>query len=257
MSAYEAVSIIVRARRERVTLFAKADGKFGWKGAQRPSDALLAVLKEHREEILALLPLPGSASIAIGPAKATVSRLRALGFRAYLDHGALLIADATGRRRDVSQYLPIKKVFDDLNAGLDEDPGLFDPYPDPGRGNDPGLPEARVEATPASVVVSLPVAEQAPAASSSPSRSTANPDSSSTFYEFFAGGGMARAGLGPNWTCAFANDIDREKAASYAANFGRERLVVPDVARLTTADLLGRADLAWGVVPLSGPQPRR
>jgi DNA (cytosine-5)-methyltransferase 1 len=140
-------------------------------------------------------------------------------------------------------------VFDDLNAGLDEDPGLLDPYPDPGRGNDPGLPEARVEATPASVVVSVPVAEQAPAASSSPARSTANPDSGSTFYEFFAGGGMARAGLGPNWTCAFANDIDREKAASYAANFGREGLVVRDVARLTTADLLGRADLAWASFP--------
>ena len=30
-----------------------------------------------------------------------------------------------------------------------------------------------------------------------------------TFYEFFAGGGMARAGLGANWFCLFANDIDR------------------------------------------------
>jgi hypothetical protein len=161
MSAYEAVSIIVRARRERVTLFAKADGKLGWKGAQRPSDVLLAVLKEHREEILALLPLPASASFAIGPAKATVARLRALGFRAYLDHGALLIADATGRRRDVSQYLPIKKVFDDLNAGFDEDPGLLDPYPDPGRGNDPGLPEARVKARAALTDVSVSAGEQA------------------------------------------------------------------------------------------------
>jgi site-specific DNA-cytosine methylase len=60
---------------------------------------------------------------------------------------------------------------------------------------------------------------------------------------------MARAGLGPNWTCAFANDIDREKAASYADNFGREGLVVRDVARLTTADLPGRADLAWASFP--------
>ena len=25
-----------------------------------------------------------------------------------------------------------------------------------------------------------------------------------SFYEFFAGGGMARLGLGPAWTCAFA-----------------------------------------------------
>ncbi|HUZ66697.1 MAG TPA: hypothetical protein VMU56_03435 [Beijerinckiaceae bacterium] len=27
-----------------------------------------------------------------------------------------------------------------------------------------------------------------------------------TFYEFFAGGGMARAGLGDGWSCVFAND---------------------------------------------------
>ena len=36
-------------------------------------------------------------------------------------------------------------------------------------------------------------------------------DSSSSapsFYEFFAGGGMVRAGLGPAWTCLFANDFD-------------------------------------------------
>jgi DNA (cytosine-5)-methyltransferase 1 len=26
------------------------------------------------------------------------------------------------------------------------------------------------------------------------------------FYEFFAGGGMARAGLGEAWECVFAND---------------------------------------------------
>ena len=39
-----------------------------------------------------------------------------------------------------------------------------------------------------------------------------------TFYEFFAGGGMARAGLGPAWRCLFANDIDDRKAAAYRAN---------------------------------------
>jgi hypothetical protein len=38
----------------------------------------------------------------------------------------LLIADATGRRRDVSWHLPVAKVFNDLTAGLDEDPGLLD-----------------------------------------------------------------------------------------------------------------------------------
>ena len=31
------------------------------------------------------------------------------------------------------------------------------------------------------------------------------------FYEFFAGGGMARCGLGPNWACTFVNDIDARK----------------------------------------------
>jgi DNA (cytosine-5)-methyltransferase 1 len=43
-----------------------------------------------------------------------------------------------------------------------------------------------------------------------------------TFYEFFAGGGMARAGLGSRWQCLFANDIDPKKTAAYAANWGSE-----------------------------------
>ena len=32
-----------------------------------------------------------------------------------------------------------------------------------------------------------------------------------SFYEFFAGGGMARAGLGKAWTCLFANEFDTKK----------------------------------------------
>jgi DNA (cytosine-5)-methyltransferase 1 len=70
-----------------------------------------------------------------------------------------------------------------------------------------------------------------------------------TFYEFFAGGGMARAGLGPGWECLFANDLDPKKAACYAANWGAERLSVRDVASLTAADLPGTADLAWASFP--------
>ena len=42
-----------------------------------------------------------------------------------------------------------------------------------------------------------------------------------TFYEFFAGGGMARAGLGPSWRCLFANDFDAMKVATYASQLGR------------------------------------
>jgi len=60
------------------------------------------------------------------------------------------------------------------------------------------------------------------------------------YYEFFAGGGMARAGLGRGWTCLLANDVDPKKAASYAANWGDEHLSIGDVAGLTTQDLPGR-----------------
>ncbi len=69
------------------------------------------------------------------------------------------------------------------------------------------------------------------------------------YYEFFAGGGMARAGLGQEWTCLFANDIDAKKGASYAANWGDEHLKVADVAALKTKDLPGTADLAWASFP--------
>ncbi len=70
------------------------------------------------------------------------------------------------------------------------------------------------------------------------------------FYEFFAGAGMARAGLGPAWTCLFANDFDAKKGVAYEANWGRGgELRVADIHDLTTADLPGRADLAWGSFP--------
>ena len=69
------------------------------------------------------------------------------------------------------------------------------------------------------------------------------------FYEFFAGGGMARAGFGPGWSCAFANDFDPRKAKSYALNWGADHLHVGDVARVTMDDLPGQADLAWASFP--------
>ena len=69
------------------------------------------------------------------------------------------------------------------------------------------------------------------------------------FYEFFAGGGMARLGLGPEWECVFANDFDEGKCASYARNWGDAELRFGDVAELATADLPGRADLVWASFP--------
>jgi DNA (cytosine-5)-methyltransferase 1 len=70
-----------------------------------------------------------------------------------------------------------------------------------------------------------------------------------TFYEFFAGGGMARAGLGPEWRCLLANDLSPMKARAYEANWGKDHLVVGDIFDLRSADLPGRADLAWGSFP--------
>jgi DNA (cytosine-5)-methyltransferase 1 len=69
-----------------------------------------------------------------------------------------------------------------------------------------------------------------------------------TFYEFFAGGGMARAGL-EGWQCLFANDIDAKKARAYAANWGGAAFKLGDIHDLKPADLPGRADLAWASFP--------
>ncbi|MCK5909878.1 MAG: DNA cytosine methyltransferase [Caulobacter sp.] len=69
------------------------------------------------------------------------------------------------------------------------------------------------------------------------------------FYEFFAGGGMARQGLGPGWTCLFANDFDFKKGLTYQANFGADELKVADIRTITPKDLPGVADLMWGSFP--------
>jgi DNA (cytosine-5)-methyltransferase 1 len=69
------------------------------------------------------------------------------------------------------------------------------------------------------------------------------------FYEFFAGSGLARLGLGSAWTCVWANDIDHKKARVYAANFGSEELVVGDVNGIRADQLPLGADMAWASFP--------
>jgi len=71
------------------------------------------------------------------------------------------------------------------------------------------------------------------------------------FLEFFAGGGMARAGLGPAWTCAFANDFDPLKAGAYLANFPEDRshFHLGDVWAIDPARLTDHPDLAWASSP--------
>lgn len=70
-----------------------------------------------------------------------------------------------------------------------------------------------------------------------------------TFYEFFAGGGMARLGLGDRWACRFANDFDPVKAAAYRANHQADDLHEGDVWALTAEDLPDAVDLAWASSP--------
>lgn len=71
-----------------------------------------------------------------------------------------------------------------------------------------------------------------------------------TFLEFFAGGGMARLGLGENWRCVFANDVDPMKCAAYRENFGGDDLIEESIADLDRDALPGDgADLAWASFP--------
>lgn len=70
------------------------------------------------------------------------------------------------------------------------------------------------------------------------------------FYEFFAGGGMARLGLGAQWRCVFANEICPKKARAYRLNFGPSpELRVEDIRNLAASDLPGSAALAWASFP--------
>lgn len=71
-----------------------------------------------------------------------------------------------------------------------------------------------------------------------------------SFYEFFAGGGMAREGLGDRWTCLFANDFDPKKGFAYQNNWGTGgELTVGDIRTLQVAKLPGHPDLVWGSFP--------
>ncbi|WP_457438896.1 DNA cytosine methyltransferase [Pseudomonas sp. TE3786] len=70
------------------------------------------------------------------------------------------------------------------------------------------------------------------------------------FYEFFAGGGMARAGLGEGWDCLFANDFDPMKGRAYRDNWeGGLDLLVEDINKITTQQLPDQADLVWASFP--------
>ncbi|HIE1220596.1 DNA (cytosine-5-)-methyltransferase [Serratia sp. PGPR-27] len=70
------------------------------------------------------------------------------------------------------------------------------------------------------------------------------------FYEFFAGGGMARAGLGAEWDCLFANDFNPMKGRAYRDNWnGGADLLIEDINKITTQLLPDEAELVWASFP--------
>ncbi len=60
---------------------------------------------------------------------------------------------------------------------------------------------------------------------------------------------MARAGLGEDWQCLFANDFDAKKVEAYKANWGSDEIVCGDIHKLAVSALPGQADLAWASFP--------
>jgi DNA (cytosine-5)-methyltransferase 1 len=74
------------------------------------------------------------------------------------------------------------------------------------------------------------------------------PKSSPRFLEFFAGAGLVRQALEPEWRCVWANDLSLKKAQVYRENFGDAELHVGDVADVLPAQLPD-AELAWASFP--------
>jgi len=71
-----------------------------------------------------------------------------------------------------------------------------------------------------------------------------------SYYEFFAGGGMVRAGLQrERWDCCFANDFDSKKSTIYEKNWTANNLLTRDIRDVRPAHIAGRVDLAWASFP--------
>ncbi|MDE3197549.1 MAG: DNA cytosine methyltransferase, partial [Acidobacteriota bacterium] len=66
--------------------------------------------------------------------------------------------------------------------------------------------------------------------------------------DFFAGSGLVRLGLEPEFETLWANDICAKKKAVYAANFPEDRFLLRSIEEVRGADLPA-ADLAWASFP--------
>ena len=83
------------------------------------------------------------------------------------------------------------------------------------------------------------------------SASTTNPgiQDALTFLDFFAGAGLVRLGLEPNWSCIWSNDIDPRKREVYEAHFGSDDFLLGDISKVDAGSLPNGADLAWSSFP--------
>lgn len=60
---------------------------------------------------------------------------------------------------------------------------------------------------------------------------------------------MARAGLGLDWRCLFANDFSATKVAAYVDNWGSDHIHLGDVELVKTSQLPSHASMAWASFP--------
>lgn len=60
---------------------------------------------------------------------------------------------------------------------------------------------------------------------------------------------MARAGLGSNWKCVLANDVDYIKVKCYAENWGNDDLIPGDIRAVSPTVVPDNLDLAWASTP--------
>ena len=89
----------------------------------------------------------------------------------------------------------------------------------------------------------------------SAARNNARPSVSSNdgalrFMDFFAGAGLVRLGLEPEWACAWANDIDPRKQDVYERWFGHGEFVLGDIADVRVDALPAGVDM-----PAAPPMP--
>ena len=69
-----------------------------------------------------------------------------------------------------------------------------------------------------------------------------------TMHEFFAGSGLVAYGLKGMFAPVWANDMSKQKAAVYEANFGSDYFDLDDIKNVNGADL-PFAHLSWASFP--------